>query len=124
MWRLYLYGFAPDELGDFASRLLIYRIAKGRLAQLVEHCLHTAGVTGSSPVTPIQNKTLILTIPVQVALIVTQSLPVCFQISSLDLLQPDERPHPVTAMESTKREAVVDDLRDFVVLIKKEEGTA
>ena len=25
---------------------------KGRLAQLVEHCVHTAGVTGSSPVAP------------------------------------------------------------------------
>jgi anti-anti-sigma factor len=25
---------------------------KGRLAQLVEHCAHTAGVTGSSPVAP------------------------------------------------------------------------
>ena len=25
----------------------------GRLAQLVEHCDHTAGVTGSSPVAPI-----------------------------------------------------------------------
>ena len=24
----------------------------GRLAQLVEHCVHTAGVTGSSPVAP------------------------------------------------------------------------
>jgi hypothetical protein len=24
----------------------------GRLAQLVEHCDHTAGVTGSSPVAP------------------------------------------------------------------------
>jgi hypothetical protein len=25
---------------------------KGRLAQLVEHCVHIAGVTGSSPVSP------------------------------------------------------------------------
>jgi hypothetical protein len=33
--------------------LLLFGFQFGRLAQSVEHCLHTAGVTGSSPVTPI-----------------------------------------------------------------------
>ena len=31
-------------------------ILKGRLAQLAEHCDHTAGVTGSSPVAPTTNQ--------------------------------------------------------------------
>jgi hypothetical protein len=31
---------------------MLKSLLRGRLAQLVEHCDHTAGVTGSSPVAP------------------------------------------------------------------------
>jgi hypothetical protein len=34
------------------ARHEIERAPQGRLAQLVEHCVHIAGVTGSSPVPP------------------------------------------------------------------------
>ena len=44
---------ARSVVGNPAPCLLIFFSFKGRLAQSVEHCVHTAGVTGSSPVAPI-----------------------------------------------------------------------
>ena len=41
-----------DAGGNVSRLLLVSFPVKGRLAQLVEHCVHTAGVTGSSPVAP------------------------------------------------------------------------
>ena len=41
---------------DFGGGRLLYPATpSGRLAQLVEHCVHIAGVTGSSPVSPTTN---------------------------------------------------------------------
>jgi hypothetical protein len=47
----------PKTGGDRAGLQMAREVLKeitlvGRLAQLVEHCDHTAGVTGSSPVAP------------------------------------------------------------------------
>ena len=39
---------------------MLKKLLCGRLAQLVEHCDHTAGVTGSSPVAPIAPQELSL----------------------------------------------------------------
>ena len=47
------YGFRSFAACILTVPGLVLVVTRGRLAQLVEHCVHTAGVTGSSPVAPI-----------------------------------------------------------------------
>jgi hypothetical protein len=44
--------FQPHRPARAGKTMRERSMAKGRLAQLVEHCVHIAGVTGSSPVPP------------------------------------------------------------------------
>src|SRR5262249_29777737 len=61
-----------DESGKTGLYLLIF-LTKGRLAQMVEHCVHTAGVTGSSPVAP-TNYINRFTATVQVAFLIGSNI--------------------------------------------------